>query len=156
VWAMLGPFPFVLHNHLWFPTVQLPARLACIRSMYFVFSDFVSKSQAQVMENCFDMWWDLVASGFWEYLRFGEKIQQGDVTRLNHEHRALLDSMFDTLSQILALPDERTHGYALHGLGHLHHPGVRKLVQNFINENRAKMSDEGILWVERCRDGTVM
>jgi hypothetical protein len=156
MWAMFGPAPFELHNHLWLPTIQLSARLACIRSMYFVYSDFVSKSQVQVMEGCFDMWWDFVASDFWAYLHFTEKVPEGDVARLHHEHRALLDCMFETLSQILVLPDERTHGYALHGLGHLHHPGVRKLVQNFIDENRAKMSAEGIRWVEMCRDGTVM
>ncbi len=102
------------------------------------------------------MWWDFVAGGFWEYLEFGEKIQQGDVARLNHEHRALLNTMFDVLSQILMLSDERTQGYALHGLGHLHHPQVKKLVQNFIDENRTKMSVDDIRWVEMCRDGTVM
>jgi hypothetical protein len=154
--AMFGPAPFQLHNHLWLPTVTLSGRLACIRSMYFVYSDCVSKSQVRVMEGCFDMWWDFVASGFWGYVHFTEKIPQGAVARLNPEHRALLDCMFDTLSQTLALPDERTQGYALHGLGHLHHPGVRELVQNFIERNRAEMSAEGIRWAEECRDGTVM
>jgi hypothetical protein len=64
--------------------------------------------------------------------------------------------MFDTLSKILALPDDRTQGYALHGLGHLHHPGVCKLVQDFLDKNRSEMSDDGIRWVEQCRDGIVM
>jgi len=75
---------------------------------------------------------------------------------LNHEHRALLNTMFDVLSQILMLSDQRTQGYALHGLGHLHHPQVKKLVQSFIDENRTKMSVDHIRWVEMCRDGTVM
>jgi hypothetical protein len=156
IWAMFGPHPFVLHKYLWFPTIPLAARAACIRSMYCVYSNFVSKSQVQVMENCFSMWWDFVATGFWEYLGFIKEISEGDVARLNLEQRALLDSMFDTLSKILVLPDDRTQGYALHGLGHLHHPDVPRLVQNFLDKNRSEMSDDGIRWVEQCRDGTVM
>jgi hypothetical protein len=124
--------------------------------MYFVYSDVVSRSQVQVMENCFDMWWDFVASGFWEYMHYSEKISEGDVPHLNLEQRTLLDSMFDTLSKILTLPDERTQGFALHGLGHLHHPGVGRLVQDYLDKNRSEMSAEGIRWVEQCRDGTVM
>lgn len=156
IWAMLGPDPFVLHKHLWLPTVPLLERTACIRSMYRVYSDFVSKSQVKVMETCFYMWWDLVATGFWDYLRFTEKIQAGDITHLNQEHRILLDTLFETLSKILALPDEGSQGAALHGLGHLHHLGVRDLVQTFIQQNRNRMSEEEIRWVEQCRDGTVM
>jgi hypothetical protein len=124
--------------------------------MYFVFSDYVSKSPAQIMENCFSMWWDFIASSFWEYLGYTEKIGEGELVRLNHEQRSLLDSMFDTLSRILALPDERTQGYALHGLGHLHHPEGRNLVQNFLDSNRSKMSPEEVSWIEQCRDGKVM
>jgi hypothetical protein len=156
IWAMLGPFPFALHEHLWLPTVPLSDRVGCVRSMYFVFSDYVSKSPAQIMENCFSMWWDFIASSFWEYLGYTEKIGEGELVRLNHEQRSLLDSMFDTLSRILALPDERTQGYALHGLGHLHHPEGRNLVQNFLDSNRSKMSPEEVSWIEQCRDGKVM
>jgi hypothetical protein len=156
IWAMFGPTPFVLHEHLWLPSAPLSVRLSCIGSMYFVYSEYVAKSQVHEMENCFYMWWDLVASGFWNYLDFTEKVPEGDVARLNPERRALLDSMFNTLSKILLLPDERVQGCALHGLGHLHHPGVRSLVQKFLDAGRAKMSSEELRWVEQCRDGTVM
>lgn len=156
IWAMLGPSPFALHNHLWLPTVPLSDRIDCVRSMYFVYSDYVAKSRVEVMENCFSMWWDFVASGFWEYLGYAEKIREGEVRRLNHEQRALLDSMFETLSRILALPDQRVQGYALHGLGHLHHPGVSTLIQKFLDSNRSTMSPEEISWIEECRDGRVM
>ncbi len=156
IWAMLGPHPFALHNNLWLPLVPLSDRIGCVRSMYFVYSDYVSKSAVQVMENCFSMWWDFIAGGFWEYLNSAEKIEHGDMVKLNRERRALLDSMFDTLSKILALPDERTQAYALHGLGHLHHPGVSALVQKFLDTNRSKMSPAEISWIEECRDGRVM
>jgi len=124
--------------------------------VYFVYSDYVAKSTVEVMENCFDMWWDVVASGFWEQIHFDLKIDKGDVLSLKAEHRALLDAMFETLSNILALPDPRTQGFALHGLGHLHHPGVRDLVQRFLDDHGKDFTPEGIQWVERCRDGTVM
>ena len=156
IWAMFGPDPFVLHKHLWLPSVPLSNRTACIASMYVVYSGYVSKSQLPVMENCFSMWWDFIATGFWEYVDFTEKIAEGDVTRLSREQLALLDSLFETLSKILALPDWRTQQFALHGLGHLHHPGVRGLVQNFLNRHRPDLSPEGMLWIEQCRDGTVM
>ncbi len=156
IWAMFGYGGFRLEKHLWLPAVPLGERLSCIRSMYFVYSDYVAKSTVEVMENCFDMWWDTVASGFWEQMTFDLKIDEGDVLSLKAEHRALLDAMFETLSRILALPDPRTQGFALHGLGHLHHPGVRDLVQHFLDDHREDFTPEGIQWVERCRDGTVM
>jgi hypothetical protein len=132
IWAMFGPSPFELHKYLWLPSIQLSARVACIRSMYFVYSDFVAKSKVQVMENCFSMWWDFVASGFWEYLHYPEKTSEGDVARLDLEQRTLLDSMFDTLSKILVLPDDRTQGYALHGLGIFIIPGYLSLYRVFL------------------------
>lgn len=154
IWAMFTYGSFRLQKHLWLPSVPLQHRIDCIRSMYFVYSEYVAKSTVPVMENCFSMWWDFVGSGFWE--QFIGKIKEGDVAALNEEQRALLDAMFDALSKILALPDERTQGYALHGLGHLHHPGVRQLVQQFLDQHRHKMAPDGIRWIEMCRDGTVM
>jgi len=154
IWAMFTYGSFRLQKHLWLPSVPLQRRLECIRSMYFVYSEYVAKSTVPVMENCFSMWWDFVASGFWE--QFIGKIKDGDVAALNGGQRALLDAMFETLSKILDLPDERTQGYALHGLGHLHHPGVPQLVQQFLDQHRHKMAADGVRWVEMCRDGTVM
>jgi hypothetical protein len=83
---------------------------------------------------------------------FGE----GDVENLNPDERRLLDCMFETLSRILLLDDPRTQRFALHGLGHLHHPQVKTLVQRFIDENRHEFTPEGITWLEKCRDGSVM
>lgn len=146
---------FRLQKHLWLPSVLLTERLDSIHSMYFVFSDFVAKSTVPVMENCFSMRWDFVAKGFWEQLLLDD-IKEGDFAGLNEERRTLLDAMLGTLLKILALPDKRTQGYALHGLGHLHHPGVRKAVQQYLDQHRNELPPEGIRWVEMCRDGTVM
>lgn len=45
------------------------------------------------------------------------------------------DVMFQTLSDILALDSEISHGAALHGLGHLHHPATHDLVTEFIRQH---------------------
>ncbi|HEY2168154.1 MAG TPA: hypothetical protein VGJ30_00900 [Candidatus Angelobacter sp.] len=90
-------------------------------------------------------------------MNFDLKIGDGDVISLKAEHRALLEAMFETLSNILALPDPRTQGFALHGLGHLHHPGVRDLVQHFLDGHREDFTPERDT-VDRAmqgRDGNV-
>jgi len=156
VWAMFSYGPFRLQKYLWLPSTPITERLDCIHSMFFVYSEFVAKSTVQVMENCFSMWWDFVSSGFWEQMHFSDGIAEGDFAALNDERRALLDAMFQTLSKILVLSDSRAREYALHGLGHLRHPGVRSLVQRFLDEHGGEFPPDGVRWIEQCRDGTVM
>jgi hypothetical protein len=167
IWMVIGA-DFDLIDYLWNSAVPLGRRIECIRSMYFVYSDFVSKSDVEMMENCFDMWWDLMAHSFWCQSNFIDrsetyeakflwKVKQGEVSKLDSESRALLDAMFETLEQILKLPDPRTQIFALHGLGHLGHPKVAALVQKYIDQNRAKLSElRRLRWAEQCRDGKVM
>jgi len=166
IWMVIGD-DFDLVRHLWDSSVALNDRIECIRSMYFVYSDFVAKSDVAIMENCFDMWWDMAGTSFWCQMDFfdwsrppgapaSRRIREGEVSKLNSNSRALLDAMFETLQRILELPDRRTQKFALHGLGHVHHPGVRDLVQKYINDNRADLTDDGLKWMEQCRDGTVM
>jgi hypothetical protein len=156
IWAMFTNQPFRLQKHLWLASVPLVERLGCIRSMYFVYSEYVAKSRVQVMENCFSMWWDWLAGNFWEHTHFIDGIAEGDVASLNQEQASLLGAILETLSRILALSDRRTQEYALHGLGHLHHPDGRVIVQQFLDKHRNEMSIDAIRWVEECRDGTVM
>jgi hypothetical protein len=158
IWTILGP-GLGMPDLLFDPALPLSQRLECIRSMYHVYSEFVAVSHAEVMANCFYMWWDVLAHDFWFQRSFFEKrvkIEMGDITKLDAEARATLDVMFETLKRILELPDSRTQMFALHGLGHLHHPGVKETVQRFIDDHRSTFTDEGIRWLEECRDGTVM
>jgi len=109
------------------------------------------------MEGCFDMWWDLILHGFWfQQKLFDLHIKTGEVSKLDAESRLLLDVVFETLAKILGLPDTRTQGYALHGLGHLHHPAVRETVQVYIDNHKTEVTEQGLRWLEQCRDGTVM
>jgi hypothetical protein len=164
---MIIGLDFVLVKHLWDNSIALNDRIECIRSMYFVYSDFVVKSDVEIMENCFDMWWDMVAASFWfqtDFLEssgppewhFSRRVCHGEVSKLDRNSRELLDAMFETLQRILELPNHRTQRFALHGLGHLHHPGVHDLVQRYIDDHKNEFADDGVKWMEQCRDGRVM
>jgi hypothetical protein len=156
IWNLLGE-SLGLYRVLWDSSIPLAKRSECIRSMYSVYCDFVARSDVEVMENCFDMWWDSLGQGFWWQPRLYESgTKTGDVRKLDPESRVLLDVMFETLSRILQLPDGRTQHFALHGLGHLHHPSVQKTVQEYIDRHKSEFTAQGLHWVEQCRDGTVM
>ena len=156
LWSILGE-RLRLYELLWDSVVPLLERIHCIRAMYAVYSDFVATSDVEEMANCFSMWWDLILFGFWCRSELLEQhTEMGEYSKLDTESRQLLGVMFETLKRILALPDRRTQSFALHGLGHLHHPAVRETVQKYIDENRTEFTEEGLRWIEECRDGTVM
>jgi hypothetical protein len=191
IWEIFGD-DFECHQCLFLKSIPLEKRIACIRSMLIVYKDFVAASDLEVMENCFDMWWDFLGNAFWRYasetfsetvrsqsdtdpdstveferdLRVLERLVEEDgVVRpsadwgyqdLSKDMQAVLDSMFETLKDILELADLRCEQYALHGLGHLHHPGVKELVQKYIDKHKGEMDPEDLTWLEQCRDGTVM
>src|ERR1043166_4555355 len=113
------------------------------------------------------MWWDFVADHFWSTRLWPDvriefhphrppDLPLPDVSKLSVEARALLDAMFKTLCEILALDDKRCQAYALHGLGHLHHPDGAAKVQAFIDSHCGEFSSADIAWLEQCRDGTVL
>jgi hypothetical protein len=97
------------------------------------------------------MWWDLILHGFWtsDKAHF-PSTWKGDASKLDSDSRRTLDVMFETLRRILSLPDRESQKSALHGLGHLDHPGVSDEVQQFID---TRESDFRLEWLEQCRDG---
>jgi hypothetical protein len=46
----------------------------------------------------------------------------------------LQDVFFETLAKVLFLDSEPCQGAALHGLGHLHHPGTRELIERYLQD----------------------
>jgi hypothetical protein len=151
IWAMFSP-SFSLTEVLWDSSVPLEKRTGCIRAMGRLFTEFVPSDDAEPLQKCFYMWWHIVVTGFWAH---AGQFEAFDVSKLDAEAATLLTAMFDTLKEILNVPDSRTQGYALHGLGHLQHPGVRDVVQHYLDQNKAKFSEEHLLWIEQCRDGLV-
>ncbi len=152
----VGNAGFELEKVLWSDALPLEPRLACPRSMYRLFADYVAKSDAELVESCFYMWWDYVCHSFWLEQTLYRKLPRDDYAPLGEADRELVDVMFETLIEILKLDGERTNRCALHGLGHLHHPGVAKVVQEFIDSLRIDVPPDTRKWLEGCRDGSVM
>jgi hypothetical protein len=155
VWGILGA-NLRLYEFFFDSSVPLADRVACIRSMYHVYSDFVSKLETELAPDLsgFFMWWDLILHGFWDSTRpCVAGTWKGDASKLDSESRVMLDAMFETLKRILSLPDRESHKSALHGLGHLYHPGVRAVVQEYIDSNNSGTS---LKWLEQCRDCDVL
>ncbi len=67
----------------------------------------------------------------------------------------MIETIFQTLSKILALDHRGCQICALHGLGHLYHPSSEQLVQKYLDKYRAEFSDEDVQWIEYCRDNSV-
>jgi hypothetical protein len=170
VWTMFGP-DFKLHHYLYDPRFSIEDRVNCIRSMYEVYAGFVSQSETEEVESCFYMWWDIIGESFWirlhhetssdefiEILKLKDQEPDRfyDVSRLDSDERAILDAMFETLSNVLQLDDERSQICAVHGLGHLHHPAVRRVVQEYIDKNAYKFEPDDLVWIQKCGEGSVM
>lgn len=151
IWAMFSP-SFSLSDALWDSSLPLQKRTECIRAMGTVFTNYVMEHDAEVLQKCSYMWWHIVVTGFWAHQG---QFDSPDLSQLDAESTSLLEALFETLKQVLSVPDPRTQGYALHGLGHLHHPGVRELVQHYLDENKDRFTEEHVQWIEQCRDGIV-
>jgi hypothetical protein len=153
VWGMLGE-NLRLYELIFDPSIPFENRLACIRSMYHVYSDFVAHLQTELGPELsgFYMWWDLILHGFWTSDKpHFPGTWKGDASKLDSESRLILDVMFETLARILSLPGRKSQKSALHGLGHLYHPDVCATIQQFMDTRK---SDFRLEWLEQCRDGT--
>jgi hypothetical protein len=149
---------------------ELPflAKERCVRSMYDLFARLFAY---EPLESAVQMWWDSLCFGWTSGTRMGKSGRENsddrrffelmtksnsrteeewahirrfsDEDRKKHEPEdmQLQQVIFETLSQILALPFEHCQYAALHGLGHLHHPGTPKLVDEFL-ANHPELSEE--------------
>lgn len=157
IWAFFGSY-YELYEVMFDASLPLADRLECIRSIYFVYAGGLAERAAVLELTGFFMLWDLVLHGFWDSAQpripgTFPGTYRGDPSKLDTESRLLLDAMFETLSRILEIQVRETQRCALHGLGHLHHPGVHDLVQRFIETSGAEL---GLKWLEQCRDGSIL
>jgi hypothetical protein len=155
VWGMFGE-NLRIYKFLWTRAIELDNRLQCIRSMYFVFSDFVATSEIAETDSAFFMWWDLFLFAFWVHMDLKNgRGRTYDISVLDGDERAVVDTAFETLTRVLSLPDLTSQVAALHGLGHLHHPGVSDAVQGYIDKHRGEFTPERLDWIQRCKDGRI-
>ena len=154
--GMLSAANFQLQTVLWDNKIPIEERIGCIRSMCRVFADFVANRKVETLEGSYFMWWDHLATSFWFEQTYHRKLPSENYELLPEDDRRIVDAMFETLMEILRLDDDRVKSCALHGLGHLHHPQVRSVVQQFIENQSTGLTADAISWLEKCRDGKVM
>jgi hypothetical protein len=163
-------------QYLFDTTVDLALRIDCIESMYLPFRDVVAHSAIDKRDSFYWMWWDMILHTFWQmadkfdYMALardpeqtGQTIYQTMLKRaLEFDYAALwtdgkqmVEAMYQTLVKTLALDHAACRWSALHGLGHLHHPLGKEVVQNYLEAHRGELSDEDLKWVEACRDGAI-
>jgi len=72
------------------------------------------------------MWWDSLC---YDCHCGNRKRERGG------EDLELQNEFFETLAKVLAIGSWICQGAALHGLGHLHHPQTKKLIERFVDEH---------------------
>ncbi len=125
-WAIVGPnLNCSVSRMIENPDLPLSIREDCIRSMADLFEHlFVTEP----LDTSVQMWWDALCydwhSGNRRRERGGEDLE-------------LQNIFFETLAKVLAINSWICQGAALHGLGHLHHPGTEELIKRFLDEHPA-------------------
>ena len=119
--AMVDPnVPMCLMELIWQANVPLNLREKMIMSIVSLYRDFFDHDP--LFGTPF-MWWDRIAYDF----ECGNR-QRSD----NFETARLQDCIMDALVQILSLPSIHSQRAALHGLGHLHHPRTREVIERYL------------------------
>jgi hypothetical protein len=114
---------------IWDRTIPFEIRESCILSMFDLFAQLFA---IEPLETSSNMWWDSLAFD-WDC---------GNRARANGgEDQLLQDVMFTTLARILELPSVPCQVAALHGLGHLRHPGTEQLVQAYLSRSDSIAAD---------------
>ena len=123
-WAIQGPnldcavAQIIDHSDL-----PLSTREKCIRSMADLFKRLFA---TEPFESSVQMWWDSLC---YDWHCGNRKRERGG------EDLELQDMYFQTLAAVLAIDSWICQGASLHGLGHLHHPQTRELIERFIDEH---------------------
>jgi len=103
--------------------LPLSIREECIRSMAELFKRLFA---AEPLNSSVQMWWDSLCYD-WDC---GNRSRER-----GGEDLKLQDIFFQTLAEVLAIDSWICQGAALHGLGHLHHPRTKELIDRFIAEH---------------------
>ena len=101
----------------------LSIREECIVSMADLFAGLFAK---EPLDTSVQMWWDSLC---YDWHCGNRNRDRGG------EDSELQDVFFQTIARVLAIDSETCHAAALHGLGHLHHPQTKELIERFIDEH---------------------
>lgn len=122
-WAIQGPnldcsvFQIIRNSD-----IPLSVREECIRSMADLFKRLFA---TEPFDSSVQMWWDSLC---YDWHCGNRNRERGG------EDLELQDMFFQTLAKVLAIDSWICQGAALHGLGHLHHPQTKELIERFIDE----------------------
>jgi hypothetical protein len=103
--------------------VPLSVREECIRSMADLFKRLFA---TEPFDSSVQMCWDSLC---YDWHCGNRNRERGG------EDLELQDMFFQTLAKVLAIDSWICQGAALHGLGHLHHPQTKELIERFIDEH---------------------
>lgn len=122
-WAIQGPnLDCSVSRILEDTDLAFAVRAECIRSMFDLFQRLFA---FEFLDTSVFMWWDSLCYDW----HCGNRKRE-----LGGEDLQLQDVFFETLAKVLFLDSEPCQGAALHGLGHLHHPGTRELIERYLHE----------------------
>lgn len=105
---------------IWMTDVPFAVRERCVHSMFHLYERLFAND---TLATAASMWWDSLCYDW----------HCGNRSRENGgEDERMQNVMFATLAKILELDSLFCQGAALHGLGHLHHPGTEELVADYL------------------------
>lgn len=113
LWFLLGATN-QLSDWIWDEKIEWEIREECIKAMFNVFTGLFT---ANPIQDAYFMWWDLLRD-------FSDEPDQ-----------KVINTMFETLAQILNLESPNCQDSALHGLGHIEHTGKKLLIENFLRKH---------------------
>lgn len=127
---MGGNHEWYLGNLMEYSDAPLSSRKECIESMPVLFERlFVNEP----LDTSVHMWWDAFC---YSWHCGNRKRERGG------EDLELQDTYFQALEKVLTIDSWICQGAALHGLGHLHHPGTSALIGRYIGEHPLLTKDQ--------------
>jgi hypothetical protein len=123
-WAIQGPnLECGVYRLLEDTDLSFSSREECVKSMFYLFEHLFA---TEPLDTSVQMWWDSLCYDW----HCGNRRRE-----LGGEDLQMQDVMFQTLADILSIDSEICQGAALHGLGHLHHPGTQDLIDMYLREH---------------------
>jgi hypothetical protein len=142
LWGIFATYMY--QRTLFEPAVDVGTRIQCVEAMYYLYADVVAYLGGDKDDGFYWMWWDYI----------GHEVRAYEA--LTMDGKQVFDAVIQTLAKILGLPSLNCQWAALHGLGHVHHPKVREIVQHYLDTHGTELSDDDRRWVEGCRECRIM
>jgi hypothetical protein len=145
--AIFSPWGMSAERYPFDASIPLGERIAFVRAIVRPYADVLALSSPEEPPRAMYMLWYGISRSASEL--FSQNLQTSDDCV---EETAILDTLFATLQEILALPSWSCQVCALHGLSHL--PGARgeRIIDSFLQANIENLLPEKVEWINRCRE----